>query len=287
MTTKIINKIKKSLNLFLYLLLIISAIVIIIPVAFIVLNSFMGKSEILNSYSGVFSGGLIDLHLIPYNFSLKGYFTVFFSTPTYLVKFWNSIFIAVAIVAGQTVISCISGYGFSKFYFPFKNVFVYLLIILMILPNQVTLVSNYIVLEKMGLIGSYAAVILPGIFSAFGVFLLIQVFSSIPDNLIEAARIEGANHFKILYKIVIPYGKSGIASLVILCFIDNWNMVEQPLIFLKDSRKYPLSIFLSNINQNDLGIAFICGILAIIPVLLLFLFLKESLVFGIENANLK
>jgi multiple sugar transport system permease protein len=157
----------------------------------------------------------------------------------------------------------------------------------MMMPLQVTLVPNYIVLDKLGLIGSYIALILPGVFSTFGVFLLAQVFSSVPDNLLEAAKIDGANHVQILFKVMIPYAKAGVASLVILNFIDTWNMVEQPLVFLKDSTKYPLSIFLANINQVNLGISFVCGILAIIPVFLLFLHFKDSLISGIENTNLK
>ena len=146
---------------------------------------------------------------------------------------------------------------------------------------------NYIVLDRMGLIGSYAALILPGVFSTFGVFLLAQFFSSVPDNLIEAAKIDGANHMQILFKVMIPYAKAGVASLVILNFIDTWNMVEQPLVFLQDSTRFPLSIFLANINQGRLGVAFVCGILAIIPAFLLFLHFKDSLIASIENTNLK
>jgi multiple sugar transport system permease protein len=275
--------IKRTINTAIFILLTFMVIITVFPVLFIVTNSFMSENEIIRSYGG----DMVYFHVIPESLSLNGYFTVFLSTPAYLIKFWNSMLMVMAIVAGQTIIACFSAYGFSKFNFPLKNLFIYLLIVLMMLPNQVTLVSNYIVLDRMGLIGSYAAIILPGIFSAFGVFLLIQVFGTIPNNLIEAARLEGANHFCILFKIIIPYGKTGISALVILCFIDNWNMVEQPLIFLKDYRKYPLSVFLSNINNNALGVAFVCAILAIIPVIFLFLFLKDALIKGIESANFK
>lgn len=125
----------------------------------------------------------------------------------------------------------------------------------MMLPVQVTLVPNYILFDKIGLIGSYLSLILPGIFSTFGVFLLTQVFSAIPNDMIEAAKIDGANHFQILIRIIIPCSKTGIASLIILCFIDSWNMIEQPLAFLKNYLKYPLSIFLSRINDTKLDIA--------------------------------
>ena len=248
-----------------YIILTALAAAALFPVLFIVINSFMSGSE----------------------FSLQGYMDVFLLTPNYLMKFWSSLFISFAILAGQVFISCLGGYGFAKFKFPLKNVIFYFMIILMMMPLHVTLVPNYIVLDKIGLIGSYISLILPGMFSTFGVFLLAQVFSSVPDNLIEAAKIDGANHMQILLKILIPYGKAGAASLVILNFIDTWNIVEQPLVFLKDSTKYPLSIFLANINQTKLGISFVCGILAIIPVFLLFLHFKDSLISGVENTNLK
>ena len=255
----------KPVNVIIYILLIMLAVIAVFPVIFNVINSFISESK----------------------FSLQGYANVFLLTPNYLMKFWSSIFISFAVMAGQILISCLGGYGFAKFKFPCKNIIFYFLIILMMMPLQVTLVPNYIVLDGLGLIGSYTALILPGILSTFGVFLLAQVFSSVPDNLIEAAKIDGANHLQILFKVMIPYAKAGVASLVILNFIDTWNMVEQPLVFLQDWTKYPLSIFLANINQANLTISFVCGILAIIPVFLLFLHFKDSLISGIENTNLK
>ena len=249
----------------------------------------MGKSEILNSYGNTISssGSENYFHIIPEQATLKGYLDVFLLDPAYLIKFWVSIMISVAIVIGQVVISCFSGYGLAKFNFPFKNVVFYFVIILMMLPVQVTLVPNYLIFNKLGLINSYLSVILPGVFGTFGVFLITQVFSSIPNDLIEAAKIDGANHFQILMKIIIPCSKTGIASLVILSFIDSWNMIEQPLAFIKDYLKYPMSIFLSRINETRLDIAFVCGVLAIIPVFILFLFLKDAMIKGVEYSNMK
>ena len=197
------------------------------------------------------------------------------------MKFWISLAISFAIMAGQVIISCISGYGFAKFNFKGKKVFFFLM------PIQVTIVSNYIILDKFNLIGSYASIILPGIFSAFGVFLMTQVFSAIPSDIIEAAKVDGASHLRILFSIVIPCSKPGILSLVILNIIDSWNMVEQPLVFLKDSYEFPLSVFLSRINESDLGLGFACSVLAILPVTFLFLFLSENLIHGIEYSSLK
>ena len=285
-----INKKKIRIsNIFIMVILIGMAVIVLLPVVFIAANSFMDGREIMKSYGGIATdtGKRILPHIIPERATIKQYAEVFYMKPDYLIKFWNSMFITLAIVAGQIIVSCLAGYGFAKFNFPLKNFVFFLFIILMMMPYQVTLVPQYLMLDKIGLIGSYSAIILPGISAPFGIFLLTQVFSSIPDNIIEAAKIDGANNIQVLFKIIFPYGKTGIASLFILSFIDNWNMVEQPLVFLNDIRKYPLSIFLCRINMYDLGVAFVCGILAMLPVVIIFLYLKESLVFGIETSNLK
>jgi len=247
------------------------------------ITSFFSPAEITRSYGG----DRMYLHLLPYELSLDGYFNVFVASPEYLTKFWNSLLLTVAIVFGQVVVSCVSGYGFSKFRFPLKSAFFFMIVILMLLPPQVLLVPQYLLLDYLGLIDSYAALILPGIFAAFGIFLITQVFSNVPREIIESAKLDGAGHFQILLRIVIPNSKAGIASLVILCFIDNWNMVEQPLFFLKDYRRYPLSVFLSYINSANLGVAFTCAVLSILPVLLLYIYFNEELARGIETAYFK
>lgn len=277
------KKKSKCIDIIVYAVLILFGAAALFPVIFIAASSLMDESEVIRSYVS----GEMDFHIIPRSFSLNGYLEVFLYTPSYLMKFWKSMLLSTVILTGQLVISCLGGYGFAKFSFRGKNVIFFFVIILMMMPLQVTLVPNYIVFERLGLIGSYASVILPGVFSTFGVFLLTQFFSSIPNSIIEAAKLDGASQIQILCKIIVPYAKSGVASLCILNFIDTWNMVEQPLIFLKDSTKYPLSVFLANVSRENLSISFVCGILAILPVLLLFLYLKDSLISGIENTNLK
>lgn len=277
------------IKFFSYLILIILSCITILPVIFMFCGSFMGESEIIKSYGSIISSDTVQqhFHMIPEYVTLQNYAEVFLLDPSYLMKFWSSMLISITIVIGQVVLSVFSGYGLAKFRFPGKNIILYLIVVLMMLPIQVTLVPNYILFDKMGLIGSYWSVILSGVFSTFGVFLMTQVFSSVPNDCIEAAKIDGANQFQILMKILIPSSKAGIASLVILSFVDAWNMIEQPLVFLKNYLKYPLSIFLSRINESSLNIAFVCGVLAILPVSLLFLLLKDEMMQGIEYSNMK
>lgn len=244
---------------------------VLIPLAYTLINSFSSGS----SYG-----------LWPQTWSLNGWYEVFIRRPHYLVKFWNSLLLSIAIVIGQTLISCLAGYGFSKFRFPGKEIVFFLVIILMMMPYQVTLVSNFIVINALGLMGTWAALILPAIFSPFGVFLLRQVFDTCPDEILDAARIDGAGEMRVLFRILVPRSRSGMVSLIILTFIDSWNMVEQPVVYLNDPYDYPLSIFLSQMSGQDVGVLCTCGILAAIPVLLLFFYYDEDLADGISISQL-
>ncbi|MGN1028273.1 MAG: carbohydrate ABC transporter permease [Faecousia sp.] len=235
----------------------------------------------LNSFSGSVSYGLL-----PVEWSLQGWKEVFWNRPHYLVKFWNSLGLSAAIVAGQVLLSCLAGYGFSKFRFRGKEVLFFLVILLMMMPYQVTLVSNYLMLERLRLIGSQWALILPAMFSPFGVFLLRQVFDTCPNDLLEAARLDGAGNLRILFGILVPRCRAGVISLGILSFIDAWNMVEQPIVFLKSEYDYPLSVFLTRMRGSNIGVLCTCGVLAALPVVLLFLYYDQELTEGVTLTQL-
>lgn len=282
-------------KLFLYLMLTILAVVLLFPIIFMLANSFMAEEEVLSTYgssSTASPGGqekisFKKIRLIPEQVTMMQYYHALLREPTFLVMFWNSVILSVPIMLGQIFISALGGYAFAKFKFPLRDQLFFLFIIVMLMPYQVTLVPNYIIMKRMDLIGSYFSIILPGVFSTFGVFLMRQFIRTIPDDYSESAQIDGAGHFKIFTSIIAPQCKGGIASLAILSFIDNWNMVEQPLIFLKDRFKYPMSIFLSDINMGDLGIAFACGVLYMLPTVLVFLYGEDYLIKGIQLSGIK
>lgn len=267
----------------------VAAVLVLLPLVYTVTNACMGSSELLYYYGSLWNGEerYITFHLIPDRWSLEGLYRVLLAVPDYLIKFWNSLGMTVLIVAGQTGLSLLAGYGFSRFRFPGRGVLFVAVVILMMMPYQVTLVSNYIVLDDMGLIGSYAAVILPGMFSSFGVFLMKQVMDEIPDEVLEAAKLDGAGIWRTLLYIAAPVCRGGIISLILLCFIDNWNMVEQPLVFLREERMYPLSVFLARSLAQTGSAGFACGVLALVPVMLLYMNFKDELVNGIAASRLK
>lgn len=286
------NFIKKTASI---ILTIILSILLLFPVLYMLTNSFMDSNEAAAAYRSLSliekpegsGNGNVSFKLIPEKASLMQYYQVLLRKPGFLMMFWNSIIITVPIVLGQLIVSSFAAFAFSKLRFPLRDKIFFLYIIVMMMPFQVTLVPNYIILDKLNILGTYAAVIFPGIFTTFGVFLLRQFMRSIPDEYCEASKIDGSGYAGIFMNAVLPQCKGAIASLAILIFVDNWNMVEQPLIFLKDETMHPLSIFLTRINSSDIGIAFACGVLYMMPALLFFLYGESYFVEGIQLSGIK
>lgn len=273
----------KTSNFFKIIFFIILSAVVLFPIFYTVSNSFMGEKEVLSAYSGVIESDMkASMHLFPKHFTMESYEKVLIDTSEYLLKFWKSIVMCIAIVVGQVVIGGTCGFAFAKYRFKGWKIAYILFITFLLLPIQITLVPNYIVLNKLHLIGTWWALILPSIFSPFAVFLMTIIFNNIPNDMIEAGKLDGANTLEILFRIMIPVAKPGVASLIVLVFVDNWNMVEQPISFLDKISQYPLSVFLASVTNENFALQFVCGVISLIPVTLLFLFYNEELVEGIS-----
>lgn len=273
---------------------IVSAVIFVLPTLLTITNSFMSQTEINANYGVVFSkltdskvymSERVNLKFIPDMVSFQQYITAFIKSPDYLIKFWNSVFLTVPIVIFQTAIALAASYGFARLTGRLKEIIFFVYIILMLMPYQVTLVPNYLVSDKLGLIDTRWAIILPGIFSPFAVFLLTKAMRRIPSTYYEAAMLDGAGEFRIFTEICFPLVRSAVFSVLMLVFIDYWNMVEQPLILLSDEAMHPLSVFLSKINSGDTGIAFAVAVVYMLPSLLLFLYGEEYLVEGITYSG--
>lgn len=267
------------------------AFLFLLPIVLTITNSFMSSSEISANYGSVFatseSGGKVyisekvNLKFIPDMVSFSQYSTVLFKSPEYLLKFWNSVILVVPIVVFQLVVATLAAFGFSRYKGRLREIIFFSYIILMLMPYQVTLVPNYLVSNWFNIIDTNWAIWLPGIFSPFAVYLLTKFMRRIPTGVIEAAQIDGAGEWQIFRRICFPLCKGAICSAAILVFIDYWNMVEQPLILLSDSEKHPLSVFLSKINEGEIGLAFAVATIYMVPSLLVFLYGEEYLVDGI------
>ena len=272
------------------------AVAFLLPTVLTITNSFMSQSEINANYGVVFSGGAqdggktymsetVNLKFIPDKVSLSQYITVLFKSPEYLMKFWNSVILVVPIVILQVSIAALAAYSFTRYRTKFKSFLFFFYVILMLMPYQVTLVPNYLVSDWLGILNTRWAIILPGMFAPFSVFLLTKFMRRIPGSLIEAAKLDGAGEWQIFTKICLPQCRSALYSIAILVFIDYWNMVEQPIVLLADAEKQPLSVYLSTINSGEVGIAFAVAVIYMIPSLLLFLHGEEYLVEGIAYSG--
>ena len=219
--------------------------------------------------------------------TLQPYYDVFLSTSRYLDSFWRSLGLTCTVAAGQLVVSVPAGFCFAKRSFPGKRILAFLLVALLVLPVQVTLVPNYLMLKNLGLLNTYAALILPALFAPFGTFLLGQSFRSIPNALLDAARLDGCGTIGLLWRIVMPTRKGTMACVAILAFLDAWNMVEQPLAYLRSFQEYPLSVGLAYAAPQGVAVQMVCCLLAALPPLFLFAFFSQDLVDGIVLGEVK
>lgn len=271
------------------------AVLFLMPTVLTITNSFMSAGEITSNYGTVFAkteaGGKefiserVNLKFIPDMVTAKQYITVLLKSPEYLLKFWNAAILTVPIVLFQTGVALLSSYGFARYRGKFRELLFFVYIILMLLPYQVTLVPNFLVAKALNIYDTRWAIILPGIFSPFAVFILTKCMRRIPNSLIEAAKLDGAGEWKTFTKVCIPSCKSAIFSVIILVFIDYWNMVEQVLVLLPNAEKQPLSVFLSQINAGEISLAFAVACIYMIPAIFLFLYGEDSLVEGINYSG--
>ncbi|MGN0330633.1 MAG: carbohydrate ABC transporter permease [Kineothrix sp.] len=267
------------------------AILFLLPIVLTVTNSFMAASEISSNYGQVFAtsdnGGKtfiaekVNLKFIPDMVSFSQYITVLLKSPDYLFKFWNSVILVGPIVIFQLLVALLASYGFTRYRGRLKEMIFFTYIILMLMPYQVTLVPNYLVSGWLNILDTRWAIWLPGVFSPFAVYLLTKFMRRIPVSVIEAAQIDGAGEWQIFRRICMPLCRGCMCSVAILIFIDYWNMVEQPLILLSDTAAHPLSVFLSKIKKEEIGLAFAVATIYMVPTLLVFLYGEDYLVEGI------
>jgi len=279
----------------LFLLSAIFALLFLLPTVLTISNSFMTQSEIDVNYGMIFEStrpgvgsyvsDSVNLKFIPDKVSANQYITVLFRSPEYLLKFWNSVILVIPIVILQVGIASFAAYSFTRYKSKLKNLIFFFYIVLMLMPYQVTIVPNYLVADWLGILGSRWAVIFPGAFAPFSVFLLTKFMRRIPSVLIEAAKLDGASEWQIFTGVCLPQCRSALYSIAILVFIDYWNMVELPIILLSDAESQPLSVYLSTINSGEAGVAFAIAVVYMIPPLLLFLHGEEALVEGITHSG--
>ena len=269
--------------------LMILAFIMCYPILFLTIGAIMSQGELKESLRAILlSGeGFASWKAIPLYPTLRHYIEILLDSPEFFLMFWNSVKMSVFILSGQLLVGVPAAWGFARFNFPFKKALFSLYIVLMMMPFQVTMLSNYLVLNKLKLIDTHAAIILPAIFSTFPIFIMYRFFCGVPESLIESAKIDGANAVQIFMKLGLPLGSAGIISAMVLGFLEYWNLIEQPLAFLRSKSLWPLSLYLPNITLERAGMSFAASVIALIPAILVFLGGQDYLEQGIIATAIK
>lgn len=280
---------KKHRKKLLYIPIMLVGLLMLLPLCLMVTNSFLGVREIQEAYGIVLeeSGEEFSFRILPQYFTLRPYVELLLDSPDFFVMFWNSSRQVFPILLGQIVIGMPAAWAFARFQFRGRRMLFFGYMVLMILPFQVTMVSNYILLSKLSLMDTHLGLIVSGIFSTFPVFLMEKFFKALPEAMLDAARVDGASELQIFIKLGMPLGMPGMMSAVILCFLEYWNAIEAPMTFLKTKAKFPLSLYLPNITTDQLSSSFAASIVMMIPAVLIFLWGRDYLQQGIEASGLK
>ncbi|MCY9669619.1 carbohydrate ABC transporter permease [Paenibacillus alginolyticus] len=203
----------------------------------------------------------------------------------------NSAYISVIVVLSQLLTCSMAAFSFAKIDFPFRNVLFILFLSMLMVPEQVTIVPLYIILKNLGWLDTHLSLIVPdALFSAFGVFLLRQFFMGIPRDLSEAAYVDGANMWKIYWRIMVPLIRPALASLAIVSFLGNWNSFFKPVIFLSSTDNFTVPLMLSTFKGlyvTDWTLMMSGSAIAVMPVLLVYLVLQRNIIEGISMTGIK
>ena len=262
-----------------YLLLVAGAVLMVAPLVWMALASFKTLPEILR----------VPPTLLPESLHLDNYRTVLGDT-AFVRYFLNSVLVAGITVASVLITSSMAGYAFAKFEFPGRRVLFVLVLATLMIPFQVRVIPLYVLASDLGLLDSYAGLVLPGLVDAFGIFLMRQYLQSIPSELIDAARVDGASELTIFVRIVLPLAKPALAALAIFSLVASWESFLWPLLVLSSPDKYTLPLGLAQfsgrfVTRVDLQMA--ASALTILPMLIVFLIMQRRFIEGMATAGMK
>ena len=273
------------------LLLSLIAVLLLLPIAVTLLYAFFSPEEI-RAYMGTRNRYTADsfmaLRLIPETVSLMQFYRVLITDREILRYFINSVLYTAGILAGQLLVLPALAYGLSCFRFRGRDALAFGIVLLMVLPFQVTMVPSVLTLRALNLLNTPWAIVLPMLSAPFFAFLLRQYMLGIPAEIIEAAQIDSAGPLKCFLRIVIPMSRPVLGTMAALSFAESWNLVEQPLTYLTSrSDLYPLSVAFGQLTRNMSGIEFAGAALFILPSLFVYLFFQEDIMEGIRVADLR
>lgn len=272
-------KLSRNKKILRHILLIIGVVFTILPFVWMVLTSFKTLSE----------ATMVPPKIFPETIRVGNYSEAF-NSMNFLTLYKNTLLYAITTTIGQVVFCSMAGYAFARLKFPFKNAIFLLILSILMVPGQIFLVPQYKIIQKLGLLNSISALVLPGLFSAFGTFLMRQFFSQIPIQMEEAAKLDGASRFKIFYKICLPNVKPGVVTLIITCFLFTWNNLMWPMIVNSLPAKYTLAVgiaTLSGQHSTNYPVYMASAVLSIWPVILLFAIFQRQFIESLAGSGTK
>lgn len=273
------------------------AVLVILPVVFMVTNSLMSAREAEDRYTSAVTAynylhsengeHYLEITFVPSVLTGDGYREALLGDQLTLRLFWNSVLLAVPILLGQLIVSPLAAFAFEMARFRGKEFLYFLYIIVMLMPLQLLMVPHYIAAETLGYNNTYWAIILPSIFAPFGTFLLRQQMKGLDRSALEAARMEGASETQLFWRVVLPSVRPTMAALAVLTFADCWNIVDQAVVFIKDSFAEPLSVYLSRLVTGDPSHIFAVACVYLFPALLVFLLGHDHMAHGIALSSME
>ena len=266
-------------RLLLYLVLGIGLVLTLAPFLWMLSASLMPAGE----------ASVYPPRLLPSRVTLEHYVSLF-ARLNLARYFFNSLLIASAITLISLLLNSMAGYAFAKLRFPGRDGLFRILLSALVVPAQVAMLPLFLMLKQLGLINTWWGVIVPGMTSIFGIFLIRQYALSIPESLLEAARIDGASEFKIYWWVVLPICRPILVTLAVFTFMGAWNDFMWPLIVLTDESMYTLPVALANLlgeHVQDTELMMAGSVLTILPVMLLFIFVQRAYIEGITAGSLK
>jgi multiple sugar transport system permease protein len=234
---------------------------------------------------------VVPMQWIPDPAQWSNYLTVLIGDDSLLPAFGNSVFVALFRVAGELITATMAGYAFARLKFRGRDKVFLIYLATAIIPSQLLLVPRFIYFQQLGLYDSLWALILPGMFTVLGTFLMRQFFISQPAEFAEAARMDGAGEWQIFFRVYLPLAGPVMSALGILAFVWSWNDYETPLVLISDPSNYTLPLSLTNFTDEQgalsPGLAMAASTVSIIPVLIVFLLLQRRFIQAMTHTGIK
>ena len=270
---------RKICGIILNVILVLLGLITVYPVIWMLFSSFKENKEIM----------ALEQHLLPSAFTVDNYINMN-ARFNFMRFFANSLLVTVVVTLAVIYTSTLCGFVLSKYKFKGRNIIFGFVLSTMMIPWCVTIIPKYSMIQSFGWLDSYKALIIPAMFSGFGIFNLKQHIATLPDEILEAARIDGANEFFIFHRIIFPMAKNGISSIAIFQFLWTWEDYLWPYLVINTKEKQLLAVGLKMFNgqySTDYGALFAATAISIIPVLLIYIIFQKQFIAGVASAAVK